>query len=271
MVAAGAVCALAGLAYYFLTQDTPAGNFRELRASGRMAEKKSTNGTFLEACRDRRVWALAGIYGACFGLELTIDNVAALYFVDYFDELKRADPLQALRAAGLIAGLFGGMNLFARALGGIIGDRFGARWGLSGRVKWLFMVLFCEGLFLMCFSQARTLFAAIPLLMLFGLFVKMSNGATYSVVPFINRRALGSVAGIVGAGGNVGAVAAGFLFKAETISWPVALFILGAVVTCSSFLSFAVTFSEAAENEARSATQTLREPSRPLEVAEATT
>ncbi len=31
--------------------------------------------------------------------------------------------------------------------------------------------------------------------------------------PFVNRKALGGVAGIVGAGGNVGAVAAGFLIE----------------------------------------------------------
>ena len=34
------------------------------------------------------------------------------------------------------------------------------------------------------------------------------DGATYSIVPFINKKALGSVAGIVGAGGNMGAVCA---------------------------------------------------------------
>ena len=50
----------------------------------------------------------------------------------------------------------------------------------------------------------------------------MSEGATFSVVPFINRKALGSVAGIVGAGGNAGAVAAGFLFKGA-LPWPTAL------------------------------------------------
>jgi NNP family nitrate/nitrite transporter-like MFS transporter len=244
MVVAGAVCALTGIAYYFLTQDAPDGNFSELRATGRMPEKKSVKGTFLEACRDRRVWALFVVYAACFGLELTIDNVAALYFVDYFPELNEIDPLAAVGQAGLFAGLFGGMNLFARALGGIVGDKFGAKWGLSGRVKWLFLAVFCEGLALMLFSQARTLAVAVPLLMFFGLFVKMSNGATYSVVPFINRRALGSVAGIVGAGGNAGAVAAGFLFKTESISWPSALFILGVFVTLCSFATFAVTFPE---------------------------
>ena len=255
MVVAGAVCALTGFAYYFLTQDTPEGNFAELRASGKMPESKSVNGTFLEACKDRRVWALFLIYGACFGIELTINNVAALYFVDYFDYFQNMDPVQAVGSAGLIASLFGLMNIFARTLGGVFGDKFGEVWGLSGRVKWLFIVLFCEGLALMLFSQMGTLMLAIPSLIIFSLFVQMSEGATYSVVPFINKRALGSVAGIVGAGGNAGAVAAGFLFKTSAITWPTALFILGSLVTCISFVSFAVTFSTEAESEARAAVE----------------
>ena len=121
-------------------------------------------------------------------------------------------------------------------------------------MKWLFVVLFCEGLALMMFSRTNVLAFAIPSLLLFSLFVQMSEGATFTVVPFINKRALGSVAGIVGAGGNAGAVAAGFLFKSSAISWPMALFILGALVTCASFMAFAVNFSEAAESEARAAT-----------------
>jgi NNP family nitrate/nitrite transporter-like MFS transporter len=79
----------------------------------------------------------------------------------------------------------------------------------------------------------------------------MSEGATYSVVPFINRRALGSVAGIVGAGGNVGAVLGGFLFKNPDLAWSNALLILGGLVTLASFASFAVTFNESTEREAR--------------------
>jgi uncharacterized membrane protein YphA (DoxX/SURF4 family) len=77
----------------------------------------------------------------------------------------------------------------------------------------------------------------------------MAEGATFSVVPFINKRALGSVAGIVGAGGNAGAVAAGFLFRAENISWNAALLVLGGVVILASFATFLVTF-EPAEEEA---------------------
>jgi len=251
MVAAGALCALAGVAYYLLTQDTPAGNYRELRAAGKLAPPRANRGAFLEACRDHRVWALFAIYGACFGIEITINNIEVLYFVDYFTELKHRDAASAMKTAGLIAGLCGSMNLFARALGGMIGDKWGKRWGLSGRVKWLFLALFGEGLVLMLFSQATTLALAIPALVAFSLFVDMASGATFAVVPFVNKRALGSVAGIVGAGGNAGAVAAGFLFKNEDISWSTSLLLLGALVTGCSFLSFAVTFSSKAESDAR--------------------
>jgi MFS transporter, NNP family, nitrate/nitrite transporter len=254
MFMAGAVCALVGVAYYFLTQDTPEGNFRELRAAGKLSQK-SAQGTFLEACRDHRVWALFVVYGACFGIELTINNIAVLYFVDYFDAFKQMDAITALKTAGLIASLFGLMNIFARTLGGVFGDRFGKRWGLSGRVKWLFIVLFCEGLALMLFSNMSTLLLAIPTLVLFSLFVQMSEGATFAVVPFVNRRALGSVSGIVGAGGNVGAVLGGFLFKSADLDWSTALFMLGAAVTVCSFASFAVTFSPEAEVEVRSRTE----------------
>ena len=59
---------------------------------------------------------------------------------------------------------------------------------------------------------------AVGAMIVFSLFVQMSEGATYGIVPFINRKALGAVAGIVGAGGNAGAVAAGFLFRAESIT-----------------------------------------------------
>lgn len=243
MVVPGAALFLTGIAYYFLTQDTADGNFDELRAKGQLGKSTNSTAGFWEACRDSRVWALAGLYGCCFGMELTIDNYAALYFTDYFH--------LNLTTAGFVAGTFGMMNLFARALGGIVSDRFGIRWGLRGRVLLLGTTILFEGLGLILFSRMTWLPAAIAAMMLAGLFVKMSNGATYSLVPFVNKRAIGAVAGIVGAGGNLGAVLAGFLFKTSSITWPQALLILGGIVAVSSVLAFAVRFSEADETVAR--------------------
>src|SRR5690606_32426946 len=237
---AGGVCLLAALAYLKLTQDTPEGNYAALRALGRLAPARSTKGSFRAACRDPRVWALFLIYGACFGIELTINNMAALYFTDHFG--------LGLAAAGLVASLFGLMNLFARTLGGLFGDRFGIKYGLRGRVLWLFATVLCEGLLLMLFSQMSVLPLAIAAMVLFSLFVQMSEGATYSVVPFVNKRALGSVSGIVGAGGNFGAVMAGFLLKSFD-GWSTGLFVLGALVTVVAFCALAVRFSEVEERE----------------------
>ena len=142
------------------------------------------------------------------------------------------------------------MNIFARTTGGFISDKFVEKGGLKGRVRWLFIALLIEGFALLLFSQMKILALAIPSMILFSLFVQMSEGATYSVVPFINKKALGSVSGIVGAGGNMGAVGAGFLFRYESISYPQALMILGCLVTAFSFFTFLVRFSPADEKAA---------------------
>lgn len=236
MFVAGVALLLTGIAYYFLTQDTLDGDFAELRASGAIARGSGVSGAFAEACRDPRVWALALLYAASFGIELTIDNVAALYFTDYFH--------LSLTVAGVVASTFGMMNLFARALGGIASDRCSRRWGLRGRTMLLGSTIAAEGFAMMLFSQIRWLPLAIASMMFTGLFVKMSNGANYSVVPFINKRALGAVAGVVGAGGNAGAVLAGFLFKTPSLTYPQAFLILGVAIVCCSFLALAVRFSE---------------------------
>src|ERR1041384_2066624 len=238
----GVMMFLAGIAYYRLTRDTADGDFIELRARGKQTARNSAGASFAAAGRDPRVWALFVIYGACFGMELTIDNVAALYFTDYFH--------LTLTTAGLVAGSFGMMNIFARALGGIVSDRLHRRWGLRGRTLLLGATICAEGLALMLFSQMRVLPLAISAMMLTGLFIKMSNGATYALVPFVNKRALGAVAGIVGAGGNLGSVLAGFLFKGS-MPWTQALLVLGATVSAVSVLAFLVRFSESEEQSAR--------------------
>lgn len=239
MVIPGIAMLICGVMYYKFTTDLPEGNMKDLRAKG---NDKKSKGAFKKALKDKRVWALFLIYGACFGVELTINNVAAIYFHDYF----RLD----VKTAGLIAGLFGLMNLFARSLGGFFGDKAGMKWGLKGRVMLMGGVLFLEGISLMCFSQISLLPLAIGVMIVFSLFVQMAEGATFAVVPFVNKKAMGTVSGIVGAGGNAGAVMAGFLFKMESLSYPQALGILGIAVTVVSVSSLLVRFSSADEKSA---------------------
>jgi MFS transporter, NNP family, nitrate/nitrite transporter len=236
MVLPGVALFIMGLVYFFFTQDTAEGNFKDLRKKNPefRAKTNDSKGSFLSACRDYRVWVLFLAYGACFGIEITIDNIATLYFVDNFD--------LGLKEAGIIAGTFGMMNIFARALGGIFGDKAGKKWGLKGRIMILGAFLLLEGLGIVLFSNMDSLVWAIVTMLIFALFLKMSNGATYSVVPFINQKAMGAVSGIVGAGGNVGAVLAGFLFTSETITYRESLFFIGIAVTLTSFIALSMAF-----------------------------
>jgi len=243
MVVAGLALLLTGAAYYFLTQDTADGDWKALRRQGAFAGTPGAPNAFRQACVDPRVWSLAILYASSFGVELTVDNFAALYYTDNFH--------LSLQMAGIVASMFGMMNLFARALGGIVSDRCSRRWGLRGRALLLASTIAAEGLAMMLFSRMNLLPLAIASMMFMGLFVKMSNGANYSVVPFINKRALGGVAGIVGAGGNAGAVFAGFLFKTSSLTYPQAFLILGAVVLVCSPMALMLRFSEGDELNAK--------------------
>lgn len=241
MVVPGLAMLITAAAYWFWTQDAPDGNYTELRAKGEMPPAADTKGTFMEAVKDKRVISLFFIYAACFGIELTINGTAALYFFDKFG--------LSLATAGLVASLFGLMNIFARSMGGMFSDYLNKRGGLKGRVYFLFGCLLLEGIALMFFSRMVALAIAIPALLVFSLFVQMSEGATYAIVPYINKRALGAVSGIVGAGGNFGAMLAGFLFRGQ-IDFSTAYLVLGAMVAVSAFLALTVRFSEAEETVA---------------------
>jgi len=208
MIIAGVICFCMGIIYFFFTKDTPKGNFKELKDSGEMIVTKKDQIGFLEVLKDYRVWILFVVYAASFGIELTVYGTMDDYLQNTF-QLKRV-------TAGNIVLSFALMNIFARTLGGFFGDKFGKLKGLRGRVLFLSFILTLQGIVLVSFSGATSLIVGIVLLILFSLSVQMAEGATFSVVPFINKKAIGSVSGIVGAGGNVGAFLAAMLLKSKS-------------------------------------------------------
>ena len=223
MIVPGVLLLVMARLYWKYTKDTPSGNFDELP----VVQSGKKENTFLLAAKDYRTWLLTIAYAACFGVEITIDNFAASYFHD--------DYKATLIFAGLLASIFGWINIFARALGGIVSDKVGKRFGFNGKVSLLAILLLLEGIGIMLFASSGGLVMAISMMFFFGLCLKMANGATYSIVPFINPKAVGSVAGIVGAGGNVGAMLIGFLFKSMTYATAFlylggAVFVVGIVV-----------------------------------------
>lgn len=236
MIVPGLMMLVMAFLYYRYTTDTPAGNFRNAGPADMERTANSEKISFWKACADLRVWALALAYGCCFGMEITFDGVAALYFFDNF----RMEQTEA----GFWAMLFGFMNIFARALGGIVADKVGGTYGMRGKGVLLAGLLVLEGVGIILFAQAGSLPVAIASMLTFALFLKMSNGSTYAIVPFVNPKAVGVISGVVGAGGNLGGFLMGFLFKSQDISYGQAFLYIGGVVAVIGALLFLVNFNK---------------------------
>ncbi|MDB4921950.1 MFS transporter [Mucilaginibacter sp.] len=230
MIVPGIMMLIIAYLYYKYTKDTPEGNYDEI---GYTKKQTKTDWSILT---DWRVWALTIAYAMCFGMEITFDNVASLHFVDSF-HLSQS-------TAGFWAGIFGFMNLFARALGGIVSDKVGKKFGMRGKGLLLAGVLLLEGCGLILFAQSGTLLVAIVSMLSFALFLKMSNGATYGIVPFVNTKNVGMVSGIVGAGGNLGGMMFGFLFKSSAITYVQAFTYIGYTVIAVALIVLITRFQK---------------------------
>jgi NNP family nitrate/nitrite transporter-like MFS transporter len=202
-----ALMLITAVLYWKYTQDTPEGNFSDMRRAGlsTMVGKKGGWDVMKIASRNYRVWLLAACYGASFGVELFVHSIAATYYFNRYH--------LSLEDAGFAVGAFGLLALFARAVGGLLSDKVARTGGLDGRTWLLCGLMIGEGVFLIAFSNAGTTVMAVSMMLAFGLFTHMACGSLYALVPFIDRKVLGGVCGIIGAGGNIGGVAAGLLLR----------------------------------------------------------
>jgi NNP family nitrate/nitrite transporter-like MFS transporter len=235
MIVPGIMLLIMGFLYYRYTKDTPAGNYSEIN---RLKIASKTDWSILS---DWRIWSLALAYAVCFGMEITFDGVAALHFTDTFKLSQKS--------AGFWAGTFGFMNIFARALGGIASDKVGGKYGMKGKGLLLAAMLLMEGCGIILFANAGSLGLAILSMISFALFLKMANGATFGITPFVNEKNVGMVSGIVGAGGNVGGMLFGFLFKSERITYVQAFQYIGYIVIGVSIIVLVTKYTLSAKTK----------------------
>merc|ERR1712113_828095 len=190
---------------YFCSQDTTTGKFN-VAILGKT--KKAGPIDYLRCCADYRVFLMIFQYSACFGCELVMNNTLATHFHDAFGV--------DLVAAGALAMSFGGVNLFARSLGGIFSDWANVRYQMTGRLWTHFISLFGQAVFLFIFGcitkDTGGWPVALLVLIVFSTFVNMAEGTSYGIVPYMIPTELAVVSAVVGAGGTLGAVIATWAF-----------------------------------------------------------
>ena len=95
-----------------------------------------------------------------------------------------------------------------------------------------------------CIHNSAPIFVTMVCMILFSIFVQMAEGLHFGIVPFISRPALGVVSGMVGAGGNAGALIGG-QFVIGTYDQMDAGFIrLGIVIMTMSLLMHFIYFPD---------------------------
>lgn len=229
-VVPAAVAFLVGISIYFLSDDAPKGNYSELKKHGVMPEISAAV-SFRDGAFNINTWVLFAQYAGCFGVELTMNNATALYVKEEFG--------LTTENAAAIASIFGWMNLFARGMGGWLSDKGNAYAGMRGRLWVHTICLAAEGILVFVFANTTSLGAAIAVMVFFSLFVQAAEGTSFGIVPYIDPPATGAISGIVGAGGNVGAVGFGLGFR-NLPTYKQAFNVMGVCILISAAMSSVV-------------------------------
>ena len=164
-------------------------------------------------------------YFVTFGSELAVVSMLPLFFSETFDI--------SMVAAGMLASAFAFMNLIARPTGGLMSDKMGRKLSLT-----VFITGLAIGYFVMSLiGPSWPLIGAVIVIMMCSFFVQAGEGAVFAVVPLVQRRLTGQIAGMAGAYGNVGAVV--FLTVLSLVS-PQTFFLF---IACAAVVAlFAVQF-----------------------------
>jgi MFS transporter, NNP family, nitrate/nitrite transporter len=155
----------------------------------------------------KQVAILNVAYFVSFGSELAVVSMLPLFFLETFAGLG------TVKAAMLASG-FAFMNLAARPGGGWLSDKFGRRKTL------MILIAGLAGGYAIMSQVGSTWPVALAVIACMGcsFFVQAGEGAVFAMVPLIQRRMTGQIAGITGAYGNVGAVV--FLTVLSFVDYP---------------------------------------------------
>lgn len=170
----------------------------------------------------KQVAILDWAYLVTFGTELAVVSMLAMFYVDWFELPKIT--------AALLAGIYPFINLVARPAGGWISDKIGRRLTLL----LVFAGISISFVILGFVDKSWSVYLVVGITIIAGIFSKAGSGAVFAMVPLIQRRLTGQIAGMAGAFGNVGAVM--FLTANSLVDYDDFFMLIGIVSTLVLFL-----------------------------------
>jgi len=166
----------------------------------------------------KQVVILDWAYFVTFGTELAVVSILAMFYVDWF-ELPKV-------TAALLAGVYPFINLIARPGGGWISDKIGRKISLIIAFSGLSVSFLILG---NVDKDTWSISWVVGLTILGGIFSQAGSGAVFAMVPLIQRRLTGQIAGMVGAFGAAGSVI--FLTVNSLVEYNEFFMLIGMVAT----------------------------------------
>jgi NNP family nitrate/nitrite transporter-like MFS transporter len=247
-----------GIIVFFISDDYPStsGSFKRslvlrktLSKSGTFEHKARVDEAFMTAAKRSASWILLLHYMFSFGIELTMLGCIGQYFTDVFGIPNHQ--------ASAVASIFGWMNVFARGAGGWISDLAYHKIGMKGRYIVHAICLAMEGVFVLVLGVSDSFAGALTIMIFFSIAVQASEGTTFAIVPFVDKKFPGAVSGIVSSGGNLG----GLLFTSllligdsNTTYYQLVFYVMGACCLASVPLAFFVRVEDVVEGEMNKST-----------------
>jgi MFS transporter, NNP family, nitrate/nitrite transporter len=251
------VAFLTGVAVFFYTDDSPKGNFAELkraramkRKSGKKKNKLTVNtnddddlangsssasssagiSDFWHSFKNVNTWIIFFQSACIFGVFMTMNNVAPMYFTHQFG--------QTTEQAAALASVFGFTGFLARFLGGYLSHVGSQVWGFNGRLWVHTLFLLGEGVACFFLSNAQTLPTAVLLLAALSLCLHAALSSSHVILSYVDPPRTSSISALVSTAGGLGGVGFSLAFRELTYSW--AFRVMGVTICASSLLSLCV-------------------------------
>ncbi|EJK77131.1 hypothetical protein THAOC_01055 [Thalassiosira oceanica] len=236
-----------------ISDDAPKGNYAEMKKNGNMAEV-SAAASFRSGATNLNTWILFIQYACCFGVELTMNNAAASYFKSKFE--------LSTESAAAIASIFGWMNLVSTApwfrklcdyyavlnLNYSLPEVLEDSCLISSTRRWECVDVYC-GRDYCSFLRVSWFLSSVTRIPLVSPSSSWLSSVCLSrvprdpltvsgIVPYVNPPVTGSISGVVGAGGNCGAVGFGLGFR--QLETKQAFTLMASTIIASGALTFLI-------------------------------
>ncbi|KAJ3413230.1 hypothetical protein HDV05_008290 [Chytridiales sp. JEL 0842] len=199
----------------------------ELGASNPEATKHTNLDLLIRCITNPNIIILMFNYACSFGVELSVDGAIGNYFIANFNMDQST--------GSLFGALFGLMNLFSRATGGIVSDLAAQKWGARGRIGWHMVLFVVSSGSLVAFSYMTETSWAVVTLIIFSYACQAGCGSTFGIVPFIGPY-MGTASGLIGAGGNIGGALFNVMLRQFVGQTRLAFMYMGVTIALGGFL-----------------------------------